>query len=72
MINPDTVKKRGMKRVIKSRQVQDQNGYIVIEDYSSYEELPPIEPSMPSNVKKQGQSMVQSKLFASKAKQELS
>ena len=33
--------KKGMKRVLKERTFNDKNGYMVIEEYSSYEEADP-------------------------------
>lgn len=35
--------KKGMKRVMKERTFNDKNGYMVVEEYSSYEEAGPEE-----------------------------
>jgi|LauGreDrversion4_2_1035121.scaffolds.fasta_scaffold59773_2 hypothetical protein len=40
MVNPEK-KKKGMRRVVKTRTYFDEKGYMVNEDYSSYEEGEP-------------------------------
>ena len=35
--------KKGMKRVVKERMFNDENGYMVVEEYSEYEEMTPEE-----------------------------
>jgi len=40
-VDPRAAAKKGMKRVMKERTFNDKNGYMVIEEYSSYEEQTP-------------------------------
>ena len=45
--------KKGMKRVKKERMFTDKSGYMVVEEYSSYEEADPQEKNVATPVPKQ-------------------